>query len=139
MGNNGYTLAGIATSLLLSALTLGIFALKQMDGPEGKLHMFFDALKKGDEKRVLEAVSGDNRAVALLANEVVTLFRNGARYDVIEVKREDNEALALVEFRLGRFIERSVWFLKRSEGEWRIDANRTALASYGYPRRYLPL
>lgn len=113
--------------------------MKQMDGPEGKLHMFFRAIQEGREENALRAASGDRRAMALLANEVLQLVRSGARYDVLEVKRENNEAVALVEFRLGRFIERTVWFLRRSEGEWRIDANRTALASYGYPRRYLSL
>ncbi|HWP30294.1 MAG TPA: hypothetical protein VNK96_01005 [Fimbriimonadales bacterium] len=101
--------------------------------------MFFRAVRHGNEEQALKAASGDKRAIALLANEVLRLLQSGARYDVIEVKRENNEAIALVEFRLGRFIERSVWFLRRSEGEWKVDANRTALASYGYPRRYLPL
>lgn len=114
--------AGIFAALLLVGLTVTVFARNQQTGPEGALTRFFSSIAANDAKGALAASGGQPTIeFTLVGNAVSNLFRAGASYQVLEIRRMGSQAFATVQFAFPRRVETTVWALRRVNKTWYVD------------------
>jgi hypothetical protein len=127
MSRTSATVAGIATSAILAALTLSVFARNQFNGPEGALRRFVSAVQKADFDRTVEASRGRSRfALDQLATEVHSVLRAGGTFDVVEVRIQDARAFARVDMTVNRRTATTIWVLAKEGRRWYVDVDASA-------------
>ena len=123
MASKGLTLAGIVASLAIVGLTLGVFSLSQLRGPEGSVHRYLMAVGERDGESVNRLSFGTEREKFAVANFVSQVFQLGARYQVVDVNQTAHRARVGVLFRFNNGTELP-WIVsvRRVGRDWLIDA-----------------
>ena len=70
MAAKGLTIAGIIASLAVIGLTLGVFSLSQLRGPEGSVHRYLLAVGEKNGEEVNRLSFGTQRDKIVVANLV---------------------------------------------------------------------
>jgi hypothetical protein len=124
MGTTSRNGAGFIAAALLLGLTLSVFWRNQYSGPEGALHRFLDAVKRGDAEDALEAVQGERAYAGWVGGFAARAFRAGGDYVVANVNKHGEGASALVVFYLpGGTRIQQLWWLTKTGRDWRVDLN----------------
>ena len=127
MSRTTATVAGIATSAILAALTLSVFARNQFNGPEGALRRAVSAGPKARPAPAIKPVKSASRfALDQLAAEVHSVLRAGGRFEVVEVRIQDGRAFARVDMTVNRRAATTIWVLAREGRRWYVDVDASA-------------
>jgi hypothetical protein len=127
MASKGLTLTGIAASLALAAVTLGVFSSRQLRGPEGTVHRFLMAVNERNLESINRLTFGTPREKGMTASLVAEVLQRGGRYEVIDVNQRSDRARVGVLFRFPNGTELP-WIVsvRRSTGrQWMIDAEQS--------------
>ncbi|MEO7454120.1 MAG: hypothetical protein ABIV13_05090 [Fimbriimonadales bacterium] len=123
MASKGVTLAGIVASLALVGVTIAVFSVSQLRGPEGSMHKFLMAVADQNFEEVNDLSFGTQQEKALVASFVSQAFRSGGRYQVLDVSQKSGQARVGVLFRFPNGQELPwVFVVRRSDRKWLIDA-----------------
>jgi hypothetical protein len=96
----GYSPArGLFASVVLAALTLGIFSQSELKGPEGPIHRYFLAIQRRDARAAANLVVGPEAEFYKWSSVFSGFFQSGARYQIVDVRRSGSLARAGIIFR----------------------------------------
>lgn len=112
----------MGTSALLAALTLGVFGLNQVRGPESVTVLFVQAVAVGDLRTAQRLVVGDEGVAADIATVVSAFARSGATFTITDVDRRGNTALVSVLWLRGEAHRTMMLPLVKTGQGWKIDA-----------------
>ena len=126
MASKGLTLGGILASLALAGVTLAVFSLSQLRGPEGSVHRYLMAISENDIPQINELSFGTQQEKGTVASFVSQVIHYGARYQVVDVYQEDYRARVGVLFRFPDGSELP-WIVsvRKVERVWLIDASQS--------------
>lgn len=126
MASKGLTLSGIIASLALAGVTLAVFSLSQLRGPEGTVHRFLMAIGERDGAAINRLSFGTEQDKYLTANFVAQQFAYGARYQIVDVSQRSDRARVGVLFRFANGAEMP-WIVsvRRANRQWLIDAGQS--------------
>ena len=122
MPSKGLTIRGILASITLAGVTLAIFALSQMRGPEGSVHRFLMAVAEQDVLTVDKVTAGTAFEKRMAVGLVAEAFHRGARYQVVEVSQRSDRAWVgvLLRFPGGEELPWLV-FVRKVDRKWLVD------------------
>ncbi len=92
MPPKGLAIGGILASIVLAGVTLAVFSLSQMRGPEGSVHRFLMAVAEQDGRTVDEITAGTEFEKRVAVGFVAQAFQLGARYQVVDVRQSSYRA-----------------------------------------------
>jgi hypothetical protein len=123
MAAKGLTIAGIIASLAVIGLTLAVFSLSQLRGPEGSVHRYLLAVGEKNGEEVNRLSFGTQRDKVVVANFVSQVFQYGAQYQIVDVSQRAHLARVGVLFRFRDGTELP-WIVsvRRVGRNWLIDA-----------------
>jgi hypothetical protein len=117
-----------AAASVLAVITLGVFFRLQDYGPESAIRRFHNDVLNDDSsdlQRVTVQSIGDQR-VRRLVSLVHNLLVDGRRYQLVGMDRTPDQVRAAVIYRIPRREDRAiVWVVERSDGGWRVNADKT--------------
>jgi hypothetical protein len=123
------SISSLVSALVLAVLTGGVFWILQDYGPESALRKFHRAAVNRDLRELSQVVTQDSfrQNVELLAAMVEGYARNGARYQLREVNRQNRRVIAEVEY---VFPNRGLsvpmfWVVVKDREGWKVSANDT--------------
>ncbi len=122
--------SSIAAAILLSLLTLTVFASEQKIGPESSVRLFQEAAlsrNMEDLQRVVLQPIG-TPTVAELQADVMQLQTWGAAVQMTRTTRFQDFVVVDAQYRLsnGEYVFMA-WVLRRDRGRWKVDSDQTHL------------
>lgn len=118
----------VGAALVLSLLTLGVFALARDKGPESTVRRFHVAVAEGDSSAVMRLMTDGERVSGRELRAIVSsLVSQGARVQLGRVQIDGRLAYVDVAYLNAR--NQVVWALryvvKKDDLRWQIDAGET--------------
>lgn len=127
MASYGRTVASVVASAALAGVTLAVFAVSQLRGPEGTVHKFIRAVERRDGPAVDRLMFGTAEEKIQATALVDGVLKMGGRYAVLDVNHDSDRARVgvLLVFPNGAELP---WIvsLRRVSREWLIDARQSS-------------
>jgi hypothetical protein len=126
MASKGVTVGAILASLALAGVTLTLFSLSQLRGPEGSVHRFMIAVAEQDFITVNDITVGTEFEKRMAVGFVAQAFQLGARYQVVDVRQSSYHARVGVLLRFPDGAELP-WIVavRRVERDWQVDTGQS--------------
>lgn len=129
MADLGKRMTGWLAALLLSALTLSVFAVLQNYGPESAVRRFHEAAvnRNAEQLRRVSVRDLQDMPTRYLTFRVDELIRSGTRIQIRRTIREPRRVLVEVRYFFPGGGQTSLWWHveRQPNGEWRVNARRT--------------
>lgn len=116
--------------MAMAALTLAVFGLNQLSGPEGVTRRFLESLQRRDFERAFSLTEGGNREAAdWTFSFLVPRLVSGATYSIDEVRRLPDAPVARVRvtFYYPNAREGTDWIVRRERRRWLVDLRATLM------------
>jgi hypothetical protein len=118
--------SGVFASLVLSCLTLSVFAKSQLVGPEGTLNRYLMAVGTRNWDQAARLCFGYEEDFVAVTNHFAKILFQGGRYEIVDVVRAGPTARAGLLFYVPGYGEIPlIVSLRRVEKSWSIDLDRT--------------
>jgi hypothetical protein len=115
----------ILAAVLLSTLTLGVFAIQANSGPENTVRRFHEGVLRNNPKEVAAFLVQpiEDYSSQVLVRRLQSLAQLGATMDVTRIVRQQNRAIVDVRYTLqnGQIIT-MLWVTQLDRGVWKVNA-----------------
>lgn len=113
---------------MLATLVLTVFGMAQNSGPQSAIVRFHEAVASGNQDRISAMIEGspEEREARQIVQLINQLMRQGFGFNVVEVRQQGRNAVALVQYGAmnQRFYTISFALVMRGN-QWRIDSAET--------------